>query len=156
MLPSTEPLLLAIFLALLAYAVRSDWKYRRVPNQLTMLLATSALTALIFDVQPFSVGWQDGLVAFFAGLSAMLMIYRMGFMGAADVKFAAALGLWIGLLPLLWMWIGASLMAAFHALALLAWRRHMRLPRTRKREIPYVAHMAVATMGWILWQHHIF
>lgn len=85
----------------------------------------------------------------------MLLFYALGLMGAADVKFAAALGLWIGPWPLLWVWVGASLLAGVHALALLVWRSRTGLPRTRKREIPYAAHMAMVTMGWLAWQHHM-
>lgn len=97
----------------------------------------------------------QALVGASAGFVGLLFFYATGLMGAADVKFAAALGLWIGPWPLLWVWVGASLLAGVHALALLAWRLRTGLPRTRKREIPYAAHMAVVTMGWLVWQHHM-
>lgn len=98
---------------------------------------------------------MQALGAAIGGFSLLLVFYALGLMGAADVKFAAVLGLWIGPWPLLWVWVGASLLAGVHALALLVWRSRTGLPRTRKREIPYAAHMAVVTMGWLVWQHHM-
>lgn len=101
------------------------------------------------------VDWRAALIAAVTAFVALLVFYALGLMGAADVKFAAALGLWIGPWPLLWVWVGASVLAGLHAIALLIWRHRTGLPRTRKREIPYAAHMAAVTMGWLVWQHHV-
>lgn len=113
------------------------------------------MLSLVFSRQPLQLTWVHALAGGLGGLLALTLFYAMGVMGAADVKFATALGLWIGPWPLLWVWVGASLLAGVHALALLAWRFRTGLPRTRKREIPYAAHMAVVTMGWLAWQHHM-
>lgn len=117
--------------------------------------AAVAILALAFGIQPLDISFLQALQAGLGAFSTLLVFYALGLMGAADVKFAAALGLWVGLWPLLWVWVGASLLAGLHALALLAWRRHTGLPRTRKREIPYAGHMAVVTMGWLLWQQQM-
>lgn len=128
--------------------------YRRVPNTLVLGGAVMALLVLAVDRQPLGVGWLEALGAAVAGFLALLVFYAFRLMGAADVKFAAALGLWVGFWPLVWVWVGASLLAGLHALALMTWRRRMGFTRTRKREIPYAAYMAAVTMGWI-WQHQM-
>lgn len=44
-------------------------------------------------------------------------------MGAGDVKFGAVLGLWFGFSPsLLYVWLGGSLLAGLHGLAVIGWR----------------------------------
>lgn len=111
--------------------------------------------SLALNVHPLNLTAEQALTAAAGGFVALLAFYAMGLMGAGDVKFAAALGLWLGPWPLLWVWVSASLLAGAHALALLAWRRHTGLPRVHKREIPFAAHMAVMTMGWLIWQHHM-
>lgn len=122
-----------------------------------MVLVGAALAglSLALNAHPLGLKVEQALTASTAGFLALLAFYALGLMGAADVKFAAALGLWIGAWPLLWVWAGASVLAALHALVLIAWRRHTGLPRTRKREIPYAAHMAVMTMGWLIWRHQM-
>lgn len=142
-------------IAWLTCVVAVDCLHRRVPNGLVLVGGIVASIALLLDKQPLGAEWSDALVASSLGFTTFLLFYCLGLMGAADVKFAAALGLWIGAWPLLWVWAGASVLAALHALVLIAWRRHTGLPRTRKREIPYAAHMAVTTMGWLIWQHHM-
>lgn len=144
-----------VLLAWLACVAACDLGHRRVPNYLVTTGAAFAVLGLMFSWQPMGLTWRDAGVAGLGGFAVLLPFYLAGLMGAADVKFAVALGLWIGPWPLLWVWMGASLLAGVHALALLAWRQHTGLPRTRKREIPYAAHMAVTTMGWLIWRHHM-
>ena len=134
--------------------IASDWRHRRVPNVLVLTGAALALLALMTGLQPFALTWSSALMAAGIGFAAMLIFYALGLMGAADVKFVAALGLWLGSWSLLWVWIGASLLAALHSLVLIAWRGRTQLPRLRRREIPYAAHLAAVTIGWLIWQNH--
>lgn len=143
-------LLLLLWLSCIAAC---DLRHRRVPNLLVLAGAVLALLVLALGRQPLGVDWSGALLAGSVAFAALLIFYGLGLMGAADVKFAAALGLWLGPWPMLWVWIGASLLAAGHALALMAWRRHTGLPRTRKREIPYAAHLAIVTMAWMFGSH---
>ena len=144
-----------VLFAWLGVAVFWDWKARRIPNWLVLGGVALAGLSLALNVHPLGLDVEQALTAATAGFLALLAFYALGLMGAADVKFAAALGLWIGPWPLLWVWIGASLLAALHALILIGWRRHTGLPRTRKREIPSAAHMAEMTMGWLIWRHQM-
>lgn len=146
--------MLAALVVWLICIAGNDLTRRKVPNTLVVGGAVLALLALGIDRQPLGVGWLEALGAATAGFLGLLAFYVFRLMGAADVKFAAALGLWVGLWPLAFVWTGASLLAGLHALVLVTWRRYAGFARSRRREIPYAAYMAAAAMGWI-WQHHM-
>ncbi|MBW8720268.1 MAG: prepilin peptidase, partial [Variovorax paradoxus] len=93
-----------------------------------------------------------------------------GLMGAGDVKFAGALGLWVGVSALAPIWIIASLMAAAHSVLWLSLKRWPIFPRLalllagparasesgdaptrRLRIIPYAAYLALAAAVWMVW-----
>lgn len=141
----------AALLAWLACTAIYDLRYRRVPNWLALAGALLALAALGLGLQPLGVGWSGALMGFAAAFVFLLLFYATRLMGAGDVKFAGALGLWVGLQALLPIWIGASLLAGLHGV--LVWvRRHRKAPQGRRRHIPYAAYMAVATLGWMAWR----
>lgn len=122
----------------------------------------------MFEIQPFSTGWTSMLGGGCFAFAILLIFYAAGLMGAGDVKFGGALGLWVGLQPLLPIWIGASLLAALHALLWLALRRWPVFPRLalalsgpahhddgvrrKPRPIPYAAYLALATVAWMVWR----
>ena len=141
-----------------------DFRQRRVPNWLSLTGATVAIAALAFDSQPFGIGWANATGGAAVGFGVLLLLYATGLMGAGDVKFAGALGLWVGFAPLAPIWIGASLLAGIHAalwLALQHWPVAPRLAmalsgapqgapaRARQRHIPYAAYLAMATFVWL-------
>jgi len=144
-----------------------DFGRRRVPNWLMLLGAGVALLALVSGLQPFGLGWADAFTGCAVAFSCMLVFYVGGWMGAGDVKFAAALGLWVGLKALLAIWLMASLMAALHAITLLVLRRWPLLPRLalalsgparagsaqglKAKPIPYAAYLAISSLGWAAW-----
>ncbi|MNV59597.1 hypothetical protein D3C71_1520280 [compost metagenome] len=90
-------------------------------------------------------------------------------MGAGDVKFAGALGLWVGLPALAPIWIVASLVAGIHSVLWLALRRWPVFPQLalmlsgplratesgtpvrRLRIIPYAAYLALVAAAWMVW-----
>jgi len=145
-----------------------DSRQRRVPNWLVLTGAFTALAALSLGTQPFGIDWRAALFGMLAGF-ALLALYAVGQMGAGDVKFAGALGLWVGLSALVPIWIGASLMACAHSLLWLALKRWPFFPRLafllagpsrtsesgastrRPRIIPYAAYLALATAAWMVW-----
>lgn len=143
-----------------------DFRQRRVPNWLVLAGAVSALAALAIGSLPFESGWRASLLGAGVGFGVLLLFYVVGLMGAGDVKFAAALGLWVGAAALLPIWIIASLLAGLHGLLWLVLRRWAALPRlvnvlfgqpavaskvTKTRFIPYAAYLALATVAWMLW-----
>ena len=146
-----------------------DFRQRRVPNWLVLAGAAVALAALAFGAQPFGVTWSSALWGAGVGFAFLLFFYVIRLMGAGDVKFAAALGLWVGLSALAQIWIVASLVAAAHSLLWLALRRWPLAPRlalilsgpasaasggttpTRARFIPYAAYLSLAAVVWMAW-----
>lgn len=128
-----------------------------------------ALAALAFGMQPFGLSWATALAGCAVGFGFLLLFYVTGLMGAGDVKFAGALGLWVGLSALVPIWIGASLLAGVHGVLWLILNRWPVLPRLslmllgerkpvgngtppgRARFIPYAAYLALATVAWMFW-----
>jgi prepilin peptidase CpaA len=146
-----------------------DFRQRRVPNWLVLAGAAVALAALAFGVQPFGIEWTSALLGAGAGFGLLLLFYAFGLMGAGDVKFAGALGLWVGLTAMGPIWIIASLLAGAHSALwhlLQRWPFSPRLismlagptfaanggitPR-RARFIPYAAYLALAAAMWMAW-----
>jgi len=163
----------------LLFVVVYDLRQRRVPNWLVLSGAAVALAALGLGMQPFGLEWTTALTGAAVGFGCLLLIYAAGYMGAGDVKFAGALGLWVGLSALLPIWIGASLLAGLHSAAWLALQRWPLSPRLalmlqgpaspvsvssstavesdgsappkRRRIVPYAAYLAMATAVWMVW-----
>jgi prepilin peptidase CpaA len=130
-----------------------------------------ALAALALEMQPFGIGWTTAFTGAAVGFGCLLLLYAVGFMGAGDVKFAGALGLWVGLPALLPIWVVGSLLAGLHSTLFLALQRWPVSPRLslmlqgrpaaidgsaapqRKRRlvVPYAAYLALATAAWMVW-----
>ena len=159
----------SIFLMwLLAIAVY-DFRQRRVPNWLVLAGAVAALSALSFGAAPVEQDWAAALLGAALAFGFLLLFYALGLMGAGDVKFAGALGLWIGSSALLPVWLLASVLASLHAalwLVLQRWPVAPRLslvlfgpsaraggnpPPQRVRFIPYAAYLAMAAAVWMVW-----
>jgi prepilin peptidase CpaA len=164
---STIALLSLLCLAVAGY----DLYARRVPNGLLLLCLLIELFGLMLTQPRLSLaGHALGLAI---GLLALLPFYVAGWMGAGDVKFFAVLGFFMGVTPLLPIWIIASLLAGLHALAVLAARHYLQLlpalrvlltrwqgsdvgqriirARAGRRGLPYAAHLAIAALMVI---HH--
>ena len=153
----------------LLFVIAYDFRKRRVPNWLVLSGTVLALAALACGLQPFGVNWTAALSGAALGFSFLLLFYVFGLMGAGDVKFAGALGLWVGLSALVPIWIVASLLAGAHGVLWLFLQRWPLFPRltlillgspsaanggaspSRARFIPYAAYLAMATVAWRVW-----
>lgn len=147
-----------------------DFRKRRVPNVLVLAGAALALAAIASGSQPFGLNWAAGLVGAASGFGFLLLFYATGLMGAGDVKFAGALGLWVGLPALIPIWIVASLLAGVHSVLWLVLKRWPLFPRLslmlagparisdsgtspgRLRIVPYAAYLALAAAAWMVWE----
>ena len=149
-----------VLLLWLLTAIVQDGRERRVRNWLVLAGMALALLAVALDLQPFGLRWTDALLGGATAFGGLLCFYAFGLMGAGDVKFAAALGLWVGWQPLLPIWVAASLLAGLHGLLWLALQRWSLAPRLavalsgrpggsgkRPRPIPLAAYLAVATIA---------
>lgn len=159
------PLWLLWLLLIAAY----DCRQRRVPNWLVLGGAALAIGAFAMSAQPFGIKWTDAVLGSALGFGFLLIFYAGGLMGAGDVKFIAALGLWVGLSGLVPIWIIASFAAGAHSVLWLALKRWPFFPRLalmlagpsrapesgaptrRLRIIPYAAYLALAAAAWMVW-----
>ncbi|UBB15691.1 A24 family peptidase [Comamonas odontotermitis] len=121
---TTTGLLSSILLLWLIAIAAMDLRSRKVRNWMVLLGLATGAVALFSGVQPFWVEPWGGLIGSVAAFAVLLPFYALRWMGAGDVKFAAVIGLWFGLSPyLLVIWLGGSLLAGLHGMAVLAWRR---------------------------------
>lgn len=159
----------AAFLVWLLFAVVYDFRQRRIPNWLVLAGAVGALVTLAVGAAPFAGSWASAVLGAVVGFGFLLVFHFLGLMGAGDVKYAGALGLWVGLTALAPIWIISSVLAALHGLLWLALRRWPLSPRLalflfgepisrdgqtptrRTRFIPYAAYLSVAAAIWMVW-----
>jgi len=161
--------LTATLLLWLLLVAAYDFQQRRVPNWLVVGGIVLAAAALVLGTGPLGDDWRTALLGAGAGFSFLLLFYVTGLMGAGDVKFAGALGLWVGLSDLIPIWIVASLLACAHAILWRNLRDWPIFPRLtsmlvgpsrnsdsgvssrRLRIIPYAAYLALAAAAWMVW-----
>lgn len=95
MLTLTAPhLVIAAFAALLVVAALTDLIEYRIPNHVALAVAALWPLHLAFGGPLAEAGWAVLMaLAVFAG---GLLFYARGWMGAGDVKLAAAVALWAG------------------------------------------------------------
>jgi prepilin peptidase CpaA len=126
-----------------ATAALYDWRWRRLPNWLTLggLVLGMAWAWLADDPVPAGGLVSNGLAAGMA-LLALLLPYLAGWLGAGDVKLYAAMGFLGGSAVLGPTLLTACIVAGIGALAIL-----LREGRQRGRRLPFGVGLA---MGFIL------
>ncbi|MBT3238019.1 MAG: peptidase [Rhodospirillaceae bacterium] len=82
------------FLALLATAAFSDLSSYRIPNRITLAIAT--LYPVYVLAAPVSVDWIGGLMVGGIVLAAGFALFAFKVLGGGDVKMLAAVALWAG------------------------------------------------------------
>jgi prepilin peptidase CpaA len=107
----------AIIVAICAGAL--DWRYRRIPNWLTMsgLVAGAAVNGIL-------AGWpglKSALLGAVLGLALLLPFVLLHSLGAGDWKLAGALGACLGPRQLISVLVGTILLAGIMALAVVIW-----------------------------------
>ena len=101
-----------------------DMRIHKVRNWLVLIGIAMGVISLLIGSNPFPATPVSALSGMLIASVALLPFYVIRWMGAGDVKFAAVMGLWFGLSPyLLVIWLGGSLLAGMHGIAVLAWRR---------------------------------
>jgi prepilin peptidase CpaA len=155
-------------LLLVAIGSWTDLRTMRIPNWLT---GGFALAGLVFHGA--WAGWPGAKAALVGGAVVMfplLLFYRLGGMGAGDLKWFGAFGIWTGAVTALQLLLWALLIAGTMALFLLAlrfrplrrwgqrlpwpWGRHPTAPG-RGAAFPFMLAVAPGYC-WLLWQMQIW
>ncbi len=113
-----------------------DWRYRRIPNWLTVsgFGAGIAINAILFRWP----GLKDALLGAVLGLGLLLPFVLVRSLGAGDWKLAGALGACLGWRQMLSVLMGTILVAGVMALAVVIWKGRL------KRTLFNIAHLLAA------------
>lgn len=113
-----------------------DWRYRRIPNWLTVsgFAAGVAVNIVLYRW----AGVKAALLGALLGLGLLLPFVLIRSLGAGDWKLAGALGACIGPRQLLSVLAGSILIAGVMALGLVIWKGRL------KRTLRNMAHLLAA------------
>jgi prepilin peptidase CpaA len=123
-----------VLLAILAGSL--DWRYRRIPNWLTVSGAAAGIATNTFLYR--WTGLKTALLGMAIGLALLLPFVLARSLGAGDWKLAGALGACLGWRPLLTVLMGAILVAGVMAFAVVIWKGRL------KQTLVNIAHMLAA------------
>ncbi len=118
-----KPVLLGLAMALAVAAGATDWRWRRIPNWLTVpgLLAGIAANAAVSGLN----GVKTSLLGAGLGLLLLLPFVFLRSLGAGDWKLAGALGAIVGPGALLDLLMGSIFVAGVMALVLVIYKRRV-------------------------------
>src|SRR5439155_8884501 len=89
-----ELLALAPMLAMLVIAAAVDWRTRRIPNWLTVLMMLSGIAGSFLPGRIASPG--QAMLGMVVGFAIPFVLFAMGALGGGDVKLLAGAGAWLG------------------------------------------------------------
>ncbi len=92
-------LMAAPLLAMLAAAVVTDVRSRRIPNKLTLAIFLTGIARSLCDASP--VGFGAAWAGVGVGVAICLGLVLIGALGGGDLKLVAAAGAWVGPVPIL-------------------------------------------------------
>lgn len=82
-----------VLISICCVATFIDLDHRIIPNKLVIF---ALVTALIFRVLNYDASLMEIALGFLVGGGILLIIALLGPMGGGDIKFMAAMGLWLG------------------------------------------------------------
>ena len=107
-----------------ALACATDLRSARIPNFLTF---GSILAGVLFHaLAPNGSGVAAAALGLVAGLLVFFPIFALGALGAGDVKLMAALGTWIGWLPVIYVALYGAVAGGVLAVGVALWRGYLR------------------------------
>jgi prepilin peptidase CpaA len=96
-----------------------DWRYWRIPNNLTLpTFALGLLYQILFYGLP---GLADAGLGFLCGFGVLFVLWLVGGGGAGDVKLMGALSVWLGLRHTLLVLVVSIVMVILGTSAILLW-----------------------------------
>jgi prepilin peptidase CpaA len=116
-----------------------DWRYRRIPNWLTVsgLAAGVAVNTILYRWP----GLKAALLGTLLGLGLLLPFVLIRSLGAGDWKLAGALGACLGPRQLLSVLMGTILVAGVMALAVVIWKGRL------KQTLLNIAHLLASLVS---------
>jgi len=146
-------LIAVLIVALLAGAIEDALRLR-ISNITSVIVLAGGICAAVLAGPSVSL-WQNALV-FCAILALGTAAFAAGLLGGGDVKFLAALGIWVDLIGGVWLVALVFIAGGFLGAAYIASRPYR---SNKKQRIPYgiaiaIGALAVIAMsrGWL--QHH--
>lgn len=150
---------MATYVVLLAWAAVLawyDWRQRRLPNWLLLNgILVGAVHGAAYGVMPSGVPPAEGALTLVLAVALLWPIYRMGWMGAGDVKLCATIG-WLGGIEVAaGVFLVGSVIGGLLGLAILnPWLAgrfsEPGLEARLARRIPFGAALAATFAGWTL------
>jgi prepilin peptidase CpaA len=135
----------ALLLALCAGVL--DWRYRRIPNWLTVsgMAAGIAVNTAMYR----GPGLKSALLGALLGLGVLLPFVLVRSLGAGDWKLAGALGACLGPRQLLSVLMGTILVAGIMALGVVIWTGRL------KRTLLNIVHLLAALLSLRMPGHEV-
>jgi prepilin peptidase CpaA len=116
-------LLLGPLLAMLFIAAVIDWRSRRIPNWLTILLAASGLANSFFATSLASPG--TAMLGLLVGFAIPFVLFAMGALGGGDVKLLSGVGAWLGAMAVVKVFLAAAIIGMLIVLVQSAKQRRL-------------------------------
>lgn len=140
---------------LLASAVYLDWRYRQLPNWLSLLVLLSGVATLLLQQALASASYDElGLRMLTALLLilAALPVYYLGGLAAGDIKLIAALSVWFEFEQLKTFLLLTTLIGGFLALIIICYNLCLTLlsfryqsNKTKITTVPYGIAISLGT-----------
>lgn len=119
--------LIAVYAVYGTFLTRHDLRTRRLPNALTLPLAT-VLTGIVLGLGASTGHWTQAIAAMIGGAGFMVVLSLVGFagqVGFGDVKLALSVGIvtgWFGMFLPVWAVVLAYVLALPHAITAVVMR----------------------------------
>lgn len=153
-------MLLACFVLTLCYIAYMDITKRKVFNISILFILVFGFFIVCIEGYGFSNNVFYSLISFLILLLFFLFFYRIGYMGAGDVKLGAVLAFCFGLHNFLFIWIVSLFFSVFYSVVDLILKRfgldYLRLKISGgvnlelKKNVPYGAFLSVGSIIYIL------
>jgi prepilin peptidase CpaA len=105
-----------LFIAL-GVAAATDLRSRRIPNSLTLALASAGLLqAVLLPARAGGIGLGGSAAGLALGLLVPFVFFAINALGAGDVKLLAAVGAWVGPHPILIIMLVAAIIGGVLAI----------------------------------------
>src|SRR3954452_20522224 len=100
-------LTLVPLLAMLCIAAGIDWRERRIPNWLTVVMALSGIVSSFLAGHVASP--PQAILGMLVGFAIPFVLFAMGALGGGDVKLLAGIGAWLGPIIVVKVFLAAAI-----------------------------------------------